>query len=41
MSADLLNITRAESYNYWDIPQHFEDFTFEGRIFDLAIGYDY
>lgn len=41
VSFDVLNLTREQSYIFYDFAQRYQDFTFEGRIFDFAIGYDF
>jgi len=38
---DVMNLTREQTYLYYDIPQRYQNFEFEGRIVSLGVGYSY
>ncbi len=41
VTLDGLNLTREQTYLYYDIPQRYQNFEFEGRILALGVGYSY
>lgn len=38
---DANNLTREQTYLYYDIPQRYQNFEFEGRIVSVGVGYSY
>jgi TonB-dependent receptor len=41
LSFDALNLTREQSYKFYDTPQRYQNFEFEGRILSFGIGYTF
>jgi TonB-dependent receptor len=41
LSFDALNLTREQSYKFYDIPQRYQNFEFEGRILSFGIAYSF
>jgi iron complex outermembrane receptor protein len=39
VTLDAMNLTREQTYLYYDIPQRFQNFEFEGRIISVGVGY--
>ncbi len=38
---DAMNLTREQTYLFYDIPQRYQNFEFEGRILSLGVGYTF
>ncbi len=41
LSFDALNLTEEQAYKFYDIPQRYQNFEFEGRIFAFSVGYSH
>lgn len=41
LSLDALNLTEEQSYKYYDLPQRYQNFEFEGTIYSASVAYSF